>query len=157
MLVSFQAPIVFGTAVALAVVASGVFFLSALLTGIWKYRCMVSSESGLAPHYVDVAHRASLMYSFAALLVAVFAGLSVWPAWLNIVATLGLLFFFGFAIQLYIKLGHANQTDNMFRDNDDPQKMAVLMNLLIAGELGGFIVLFTGAVAGIFVPGLLTS
>ncbi len=157
MLVSFQAPTEFGAAVALAVVASGVFFLSALLTGVWKYRCMASSENGLAPHYVDIAHRASLMYSFAAMLVAVFAGLSIWPAWLNIAATLGLLFFFGFAIQLYIKLGRANQTDNMFRDNDDPQKMAVLMNLLIAGELGGFVVLFAGAMAGIFFPGLLTG
>jgi hypothetical protein len=45
----------------------------------------------------------------------------------------------------------------MFRDTDDPQKMAVLMNLLIAGELGGFVVLFTGAVAGIFFPNLLTA
>ena len=58
-------------AVALAVLAAGVFFLVGLLTGAWKYRAMMRSERAVAPTYVDVAHRASLLYSFAALLLAV--------------------------------------------------------------------------------------
>lgn len=134
-------------AVVLAVLASGLFFLSALLTGVWKYRCMVSSDTHLAPHYVDVAHRASLMYAFAAMLLAVFAALSAWTTAVNVIATLAPLLFFGFAIFLYIQLGRANVTDNQFRDNPEPEKMARLMNLLIIAEIGGFLILFTGTLA----------
>ena len=53
------------TAYQLAIVAAGVFFLTALLTGIWKYLEIAASEDGLAHPYIDTAHRASLMYSFA--------------------------------------------------------------------------------------------
>ena len=134
-------------AVVLAVLASGLFFLSALFTGVWKYRCMASSENHLAPHYVDIAHRASLMYAFAAMLLAVFAALSAWPTVVNVIATLAPLLFFGFAIFLYIQLGRANITDNQFRDNPEPEKMARLMNLLIVAEIGGFLILFTGTLA----------
>ena len=131
-------------AVIIAIIASGVFFLSALLTGVWKYRCMLASEDHLAPHYVDIAHRASLMYSFAAMLLAVFAALSLWPVAVNVLATLAPLFFFGLAIVLYIQLGLANDTDNQFREPKDPRTMAMLMNILIVAEIGGFLVLFVG-------------
>ena len=156
MIIFIDTPVVLGFEVALAIIASGIFFLSALFTGVWKYRCMATSENHLAPHYVDIAHRAGLTYSFAAMLLAVFAGLSVWPSWLNIVATIAPLFFFGFAIMLYIQLGRANTTDNQFRDNDDPQKMALLMNILIIAEIGGLVILFAGTLVRIFVPDLIS-
>lgn len=43
-------------------------FLWAPGLGVWKYRQMAASESGQAHFYVDAAHRAALLYSFALLL-----------------------------------------------------------------------------------------
>ena len=47
----------------LCTLAAGVFFTTALLTGVWKWRSMATSKSGTAPKYVDTAHRASLLDS----------------------------------------------------------------------------------------------
>ena len=53
--------------VVIALVACGVFFLTGLVTGIWKYRSMITSSEGKAPVYVDICHRSALMYSFGSL------------------------------------------------------------------------------------------
>jgi len=63
----------------LAIVAAGVFFLNGLLTGVWKYLQMRKSPDALAHPYVDIAHRTSLMYSFAAILLAYFARIADLP------------------------------------------------------------------------------
>mgnify|MGYP002653205800 CR=1 FL=1 len=55
--------------VKLALASAGVFFLSGLLTGVWKYAHMARTPAAQAPVYVDIAHRAALFYSFAALLI----------------------------------------------------------------------------------------
>lgn len=131
----------------LAVVGTGVFFLTALLTGIWKWRHMLSSVSHLAPPYVDIAHRTALFYSFAGLLVWQFAGWSVWPEAVNFVAAVLLFVFFATAIVTYVALGLANTTDNQFKERNF--KTTTGMWLLIAGEVGGFLVLFSGTLAGL--------
>src|SRR5690606_40265044 len=59
--------------------AAALFFITGLLTGVWKYACMARSPRAAAPRYVDIAHRSSLMYSFAAMLLGWFAGYSVYP------------------------------------------------------------------------------
>ena len=38
----------------LCMLGSGVFFMTALLTGVWKWRCMATSKGGQAPRYVDI-------------------------------------------------------------------------------------------------------
>lgn len=135
------------SAAVVALIAAGVFFLTALATGIWKYSHMMADDKGEAPYYVNIAHRASLLYSFAALLIAIFAALSGFSALLNLVAAVVPLFFFGFAILLYIQLGLKNETDNQFRHVVDPGKMKVLMAALIIGEVGGFGILFMGFIS----------
>ena len=52
--------------------SAGIFFLTGLLTGAWKYLHILRSAEGRAPPYVDVAHRASLLYAFACALLATF-------------------------------------------------------------------------------------
>jgi hypothetical protein len=54
--------------------AAGLIFILALSLGVWKYRQMAASADGLAHPYVDTAHRAALLYSFATLLIAAFVG-----------------------------------------------------------------------------------
>ena len=59
-----------------AYTACGIFLLTGLFTGAWKYYHIHSSEDARAPVYVDIAHRSSLMYSFATLVLAKFVELS---------------------------------------------------------------------------------
>ncbi len=80
----------------------GIFFLVGLLTGAWKYVQVANSEKARAHYYVDIAHRASLMYAFACLVLERFALLSVWEDWVNTLAVLACLIFFALAIGSYI-------------------------------------------------------
>lgn len=128
--------------------AAGLIFLLALVLGIWKYRQMATSENHLAHPYVDIAHRAALLYSFAALLVAVFVELSTWPTWVNLTAAMVLVFFFVAAIFEYIVHGIRRDTTNQFEH--PTRTLTVGMIGLIIGEVGGFAVLLAGFVAGQF-------
>jgi hypothetical protein len=128
------------------VFAAGLIFLLALVLGIWKYRQMATSEDHLAHPYVDIAHRAALLYAFATMLVAVFVELSAWPTWANMTAAMVLVFFFVSAIVEYIVHGMRRDTTNQFA-HVTPALTAGMVALII-GEIGGFAVLLAGFVAG---------
>jgi hypothetical protein len=132
------------TASRIALSASGIFFMTGLLTGLWKYLCMRQSQKTEAPHYVNVAHRAALMYAFAAQFLAVFAALSAFSDTVNSIAVIFPLLFFGIAIVHYINLGIANKTNNSMRDSADRQKDYLILNILSVAEIGGFSVLLLG-------------
>ena len=51
------------SAATLVLTASAGFLLFGLVTGVWKYHHILSSPNHRAPVYVDITHRASLMYS----------------------------------------------------------------------------------------------
>ena len=78
----------------IALLFSTVFFMTGLLTGVWKYRCIKKSSDRTAPLYVSMAHRSSFTYSFAALLVSVLLGQNPYPGWLNLSITAALMTFF---------------------------------------------------------------
>ena len=124
--------------------AGGLIFLWALLLGVWKYRQMSSSPEGLAHPYVDIAHRAALLYAFATLLIAVFAELSAWSEVVDAVAAFSAIFFFVAAIAIYCLHGLRRDTDNQLRD--PVRGTHAFMAALIAGEVGGFAVLLAGFV-----------
>jgi len=128
------------------VLAAGLIFLLALFLGVWKYRQIMTSADHRAHPYVDIAHRAALLYSFATLLVAVFVALSAWPAWVNPTAAMVVVVFFVGAIIGYIGHGLRRDTVNQFENPD--RGIEVAMAPLIAGEIGGFSVLLAGFVAG---------
>lgn len=130
----------------LTLLAAGLIFLLALVLGIWKYRGMMTSENHLAHPYVDIAHRAALLYSFAMLLLAVFVQLSAWPVWVNLTAAGVVVFFFVAAIAAYITHGARRDTVNQFENADRSTELA--MAALIVGEIGGFGVLLAGFVVG---------
>lgn len=126
---------------------AGVMFLLALTLGVWKYRQMATSQDHLAHPYVDVAHRAALLYSFATLLVAVFVQFSGWSEVVDLLAAGVLYFFFLGAVAGYAYHGWRRDTDNQFRD-PAPSAAAVhgYMVALIAGEMVAFTVLLAGFV-----------
>jgi hypothetical protein len=129
----------------LTLLAAGLIFLLSLVLGVWKYRQMASSENHLAHPYVDIAHRAALLYSFAALLLAVFVELSGWPTWVNLTASMVVVAFFVIAIVTYIGHGMKRDTTNQF-ENPGRGVHAGMLALIVA-EIGGFTVLLTGFVA----------
>lgn len=128
----------------LTLLAAGLVFLLALGLGVWKYRQMATSADHLAHPYVDIAHRASLLYSFAILLIAAFVELSSWPTLVNLVAAGVVVFFFVVAIAAYIVHGAKQDTTNQF-ENPTPS-LHLGMWALIVGEMGGFAVILAGFV-----------
>ncbi len=130
----------------LTLLATGLIFVLALVLGVWKYRQIMVSDEHRAHPYVDIAHRAALLYAFATLLIAVFVELSAWPAWVNLSATMVVVFFFVAAIGSYILHGARRDTENQF---DPPVRgTGLAMALLILGEIGGFAVVFVGFIVG---------
>jgi hypothetical protein len=132
------------SAVVVAILSSGVFFLSGLLTGVWKWRETLSSPDHKAHIYVDVAHRASLMYAFSSLLLAVFAYFSCWHPTIDLVATAIPIFYFAAAIGTYLWHAVRRDTDNQFAERNFITTWGTW--LLVAGEVGGFLVLFAGTI-----------
>jgi hypothetical protein len=117
-------------------------FLWALLLGVWKYKQMASSDDHLAHPYVDTAHRAALLYSFALLLVATFVELSGWSTLVNLLAAGAMAFYFFAAVGGYAVHGWRRDTDNQFRD--PITGMRAFMVALIVAEIGGWLVLVAG-------------
>lgn len=142
--------------VSLAIIAAGVFFLTALLTGVWKYVQIRASENGTAHPYVDIAHRASLMYSFAAMLLSQFAEISRLPSDVEWWATFFPLLYFAYAIALYIIHGALKDTENQLKPpfrmgamSLSPAMVGLSMWSLVVAEIGGFLVLFYGVLTAI--------
>lgn len=137
--------------------AAFLFLMTGLLTGIWKYRHMARSEDASAPTYVDIAHRSSLMYAFAALVLGQLAAYSQFPPLVNSIAALAALAFFAFAIGSYILHGLLQDTDNQFQRPHRLGKfslpgwmMGFFMAVLILAEVGGALVLGTGAMLNLW-------
>ena len=141
-------------AVTLAHASCGGFFLAGLTTGVWKYRAMITDADGLAPTYVDICHRAALMYAFACLVLAAFARASAWPPAINLVAVAAAIAGFATAVASYAVHAVLQDTDNQLRR---PHQMGVrhihgslvsaAVYALAVSEIGGFLVLFTGFLA----------
>lgn len=135
----------------LTVFACGIFFLTGLLTGVWKYLSIWKSPTSEAPRYVNVAHQASLLYAFAALVLLKFLEFSPYAETINLLAVAFPLFFFVLAIATYVAHGILQDTDNQLQKPYrfgkillPPILFHVFVWLLIIGEVGGFLVLFVG-------------
>ncbi|HEU0190338.1 MAG TPA: hypothetical protein VFR17_03570 [Mycobacterium sp.] len=134
-----------GIDTAITLLAAGLIFLLALVLGVWKYQQIATSENHQAHIYVDIAHRAALLYSFATLLIAAFVEFSGWPAWVNLTAAMVAVFFFVTAIGSYILHGALRDTTNQFEQAG--WFLRASMVALIVGEIGGFAVIFAGYVS----------
>jgi hypothetical protein len=122
--------------------ADAVMFLVALLLGVWKYRQIAISENHAAHIYVDIAHRAALLYSFALLLIATFVELSGFSELVNLLAAGAMALYFYLAIATYALHGWREDTENQYR-NPVKGTHAFMITLIIA-EIGGWLVLIAG-------------
>ena len=142
----------FSSASAFAVVSTGVFLLVGLFSGLWKFLQMWRSEQGLAHPYLDIAHRASLLYGFACLTLAVLAHFSTFSPNYNLFAAVTVIVFFALAVAGYLIQAALNGPDNQLRQ---PHKLGnhsmpragltLFMVALILAEIGGTLYLFAGA------------
>ena len=143
----------------LAVLCSGLFFITGLLGGVWKYHGIRRSPDAQAPVYVDIFHRAALLYAFACLVLAEFARLSQWPESVNRMAVLVPVVFFALAVFSYAVHGLLRDTDNQLQrphrlgsTRITNAAMSFLVWGTVVGELGGFLVLFAGAIEAMLQP-----
>lgn len=128
--------------VAISILASGIFLMVGLLSGIWKFKAILQSESGSAHPYIDIAHRAALLYSFASLVLAALVYFSPYSQTIQLLAISTPLFFFALAIATYLYHGFIQDTDNQFFPASGLGN--AVMVALIVGEVGGVGVLIWG-------------
>lgn len=129
-------------AIKISLLCSGLFLLSGMLTGIWKYSQIMKSENHQAPVYVDIAHRASFFYSFASLVIAKLLEFSPFSEFWQTIIVIVPLSYFILTVIGYIREGYLNRTDNMFRESNFITTW--FMYGLIVGEIGGFALIFGG-------------
>ncbi|GAA11512.1 hypothetical protein [Gordonia alkanivorans] len=133
-----------GTDTIAVVIASGLILVWGLALGVWKYHGIRTSPEHAAHIYVDIAHRAALMYSFATLVLAALVELSAFGVVVNLVAAAVPIVFFVAAIAAYCIRGALRDTTNQF---EKPMPGTYLFMLaLIVGEIGGVLVLLAGVV-----------
>ena len=145
------------TAELFCLLAAGVFFMSGLLTGVWKYTSIMNAENAQAPVYVDIAHRTSLMYAFSAILLREFVPYSPLGPTGTLWAVAVPILFFASAIAMYILHGILRDTDNQLRRPHVVGRgtvpgvlITIYMVALIVGEIGGFAILFFGLLRSVF-------
>lgn len=131
-----------GLAEKISLAASGIFLMSGLLTGILKYRRIMTSPEHRAPVYVDIAHRASFLYSFAALVIARLLEYSPYSQTVQVLAAGVPLLFFAITIMGYTAHGLKNDTENIFSERNFTTTW--YMYLLIVGEVCGVAVILWG-------------
>ena len=142
--------------VAWAIIFSGGFLWVGMLTGVWKYYQIRHSPQARAHYYVDIAHRSSLLYAPASLIIAVLAYFSAWSEGLNLIFVLINLFFFSFSILSYVLHGWLKDTTNQFKQPHQmghwhlPKWMlSSAMIFLVIGELGATAGLLLGTMLGL--------
>ncbi|HEX2657138.1 MAG TPA: hypothetical protein VHU40_02655 [Polyangia bacterium] len=138
-------------ALSFCLAGAGGFFLLGLLCGAWKYLRIRHSPERRAPLYVDLAHRAALMYAFANVLLARFVEQSRWSDRANLSAAIVLQFFFATSVLGYVVHGALGDTDNQFQrphrlgtTTIPDAAMTAFMIALIGAEIAAFSVLFVG-------------
>lgn len=129
-------------AIKISLIASGLFLLTGLLSGILKYQRIMTSPRHRAPVYVDIAHRASLLYSFAALVIAKLLEGSPLSPGVQVLAAAVPLAFFAVTIAGYIAHGLKDDTNNIFSERTFTTTW--YMYMLIVGEVGGVGLIFGG-------------
>jgi hypothetical protein len=126
----------------ISLLASGLFLLAGMLIGILKYRRIMTSGDHRAPVYVDIAHRAAFLYSFAMLVIAKLLEYNPYSTTIQVGAVAAVLTFLVLTVIGYLSEGIKNRTDNLFRERNFTTTW--YMYLLILGEVGGLSIILWG-------------
>lgn len=142
-----MSPLINELSVALAIVLAGIMLLVGMATGTWKYIEMRRAPNARAPMYVDIAHRAALMYSFAIAVLALLAALSPLPQSVEIAAIIVDSLFFFIATGTYVLLGIRRTAKTQYHERTFTTGMGTWV--LAIAEVGSTAVLVVGACMGL--------
>ena len=132
-------------AIKISLLSSGLFLLIGMLIGIVKHQRMLASPEHTAPVYIDIAHRASFLYSFAMLVIAKLLEFSPYSEAVQLAATALVLVFLSVTIVGYFSHGLMNKTDNLFRERNFSTTWYVYM--LTVGEIVGLSIIIWGFIS----------
>ena len=132
-------------AIKISLLSSGLFLLAGMLVGIVKHQWMLKSADHMAPAYIDIAHRAAFLYSFAMLVIAKLLEYSPYSETVQLGAMGLVLVFLGVTIVGYFVTGMMNKTDNLFRNRDFRTTWYVYM--LTVGEITGLAFIVWGFIS----------
>lgn len=131
---------------AFAVVTAGIMLLIGMMTGTWKFVEMRRSPDAKAPMYVDIAHRASLLYAAALGVCALLTHLSPLPPIVELAAVGTNFLFFIIAVAAYIQHGLLRTPHTQYRQRTFTTGIGTW--LLAVAELAATSVLLYGAFRG---------
>lgn len=134
------------TVEAFTVVAAGVMLLIGMMTGTWKFVEMRRSPDARAPMYVDIAHRASLLYAAALAVCALLVRLSPLSPLLELICVGTNFFFFLIAVAAYIQHGMLRTQQSQYRQRNFTTGLGTW--ILAVAELGATSILLYGAFQG---------
>lgn len=129
----------------ISLLSSGFLLLAGMLIGIVKFRKMLNSAEHTAPAYIDIAHRAAFLYSFAMLVIAKLLEYSPYSESVQVFACCLVLTFFTITIIGYFAHGLRNKTDNLFKERNFSTTWYVY--LLTAGEISGLSIIIWGFIS----------
>ena len=132
-------------AIKISLLSSGLFLLAGMLVGIVKHQRMLKSADHMAPAYIDLAHRAAFLYSFAMLVIAKLLEYSPYSETVQLGAMGLVLVFLSVTIIGYFVTGMMNKTDNLFRNRDFRTTWYVYM--LTVGEMTGLAIIVWGFIS----------
>lgn len=132
-------------AIKITLLWSGLFLLAGMFVGIVKHQRMLKSSDHMAPAYIDIAHRAAFLYSFAMLVVAKLLEYSPYSEAVQLAAVGLLIVFMSVTIVGYFTHGFINRTDNLFRDRNFSTTWYVY--LLTVGEIVGLSIILWGFIS----------
>ena len=129
----------------ISIVAAGGTLILGMILGIWKFFGMATSEEGFAHPYVDIAHRAALLYATATLILVPLAQFNDWSTTANTIAVGVVVFLFVANILNYSYHGWKKDTTNQVH----PVTPLVIGGIIviIVGEIGGVGYLLAGFVS----------
>jgi hypothetical protein len=133
------------TPIKISLLASGLFLLAGMLIGIVKHQRMLKSADHTAPPYIDIAHRAAFLYSFAMLVIAKLLEYSPYSETVQMLATALVLIFLSITIVGYFAHGVRNKTDNLFRERSFSTTWYVYA--LTVGEISGLAIIVWGFIS----------
>lgn len=132
-------------AIKISLLSSGLFLLIGMLIGIVKHQRMLTSPDHTAPVYIDIAHRAAFLYSFAMLVIAKLLEYNPYSESVQLIATSLVLVFLAITIVGYFVNGLKNTTDNLFRERNFATTWYVYM--LTVGEISGLSIIIWGFIS----------
>lgn len=121
---------------------AGLFLLSGMITGIWKYRIMMRSPEQSAPVHIDITHHSSFFYSFACLVIAKLIEYSPFSPGIRFIIAALPLVYFSATIIIYAAEGFLSRSEPPHTEGSFAAKW--IMNGLAAAQIISLILILYG-------------